>query len=360
MITAKDFLEFLRENELEYIVTVPCSNFKPLYHYMDDNNISYKCAPNENTAMGMATGYFLRTGKIPVVMVQNSGFLETLNPLTSLNAIYEIPILLIVSWRGFKKEAPEHDITGKHMISLLDCNMVKKCLGYVVADTVWKLQIKELLKNMNKTKRCGAFVIKKGDFKEYKSKSKQQSIISLSRFDAISIIKDKLRGSIFLSSTGHPTRDSFNVKDTPDFYMVGSMGHLLGIGIEVAKETQRKVVLLDGDGSAMMHMGSMALDKPDNLIHVILDNGVFGSTGDQPNLSRNPYWKSIAKGFNYHYFEVSCAKKLENALNMLPRKGPTMLRVLLNTEGRAGKRVTDFYECPEIKEGFMDDLNEPT
>ncbi len=97
MINPKDFSDVLLQNNLGPVVQVPCSYFKNLLNYLiAKDKIEVINPVNEAIAMGIASGHYLGAGKIPIVMIQNSGLLNTLNALTSLNQIYQIPIFYIV------------------------------------------------------------------------------------------------------------------------------------------------------------------------------------------------------------------------------------------------------------------------
>src|SRR4030042_3408482 len=109
--------EFKRQDLGPYI-EVPCSLLGPLIEGLTRDKACEVINPaNEAVAMGIASGSYLVTGRVPVVMTQNSGLCNTLNALTSLNQLYKIPVLYLISWRGEPgiKDAPEHTIMGgKH------------------------------------------------------------------------------------------------------------------------------------------------------------------------------------------------------------------------------------------------------
>jgi sulfopyruvate decarboxylase alpha subunit len=87
---------------------------------MTHSEIPYILATREDEAMGIATGAYL-AGKKPVVLMQNSGLGNAVNPLTSLGLLYKIPVLLVISWRGYQgKDAPEHLIMGRVITKLLE------------------------------------------------------------------------------------------------------------------------------------------------------------------------------------------------------------------------------------------------
>ena len=121
MVTTKDFCTILEEKDFDFFTGVPCSVFKEVINYLlADPDIHYIPATREDEALGIATGAYL-AGKKPVVLMQNSGLGNSISALTSLDLLYKIPILLLISWRGYQgKDAPEHLIMGKSTIKLLE------------------------------------------------------------------------------------------------------------------------------------------------------------------------------------------------------------------------------------------------
>src|SRR4030067_2487354 len=117
MPAPKEFVKILKENELGPFIGVPCTILAPLISYGIDNpkELNSLNPANEAHALGLATGFYLGSKKIPIVFMQNSGLGNIVNPLTSLNQIYNIPAFLLITWRGFgghAADAPERDSTG--------------------------------------------------------------------------------------------------------------------------------------------------------------------------------------------------------------------------------------------------------
>jgi len=121
MVTTKDFCTTLKEKGFNFFTGVPCSILKDVINYLsEDPDVHYIPATREDEAIGIATGAYL-AGKKPVVLMQNSGLGNSISVLASLVLLYEIPILLLISWRGYQgKDAPEHIIMGKSTVKLLD------------------------------------------------------------------------------------------------------------------------------------------------------------------------------------------------------------------------------------------------
>jgi phosphonopyruvate decarboxylase len=129
--------------------------------------------------------------------------------------------------------------------------------------------------------------------------------------------------------------------------MAGSMGHALGIGLGMAiGRPERRVVVLDGDGALLMHMGTLSNvghHAPANLVHVVLDNGTYGSTGDQPATSSSTDLVAAARSCGYRAtYRCRDAEELAGAFSRaLAEPGPAFLRAMIGTAaGSPAPRVT--------------------
>lgn len=128
----------------------------------------------------------------------------------------------------------------------------------------------------------------------------------MKRIEAIRQIMENVTDELVIATTGMISRELFVVNDRPEnFYMCGSMGCALSIGIGAAMNTDRNVIVIDGDGAALMSLGSLAVAaylKLPNLKHYVIDNGTYASTGDQPTCSHSVDFASI--GHNVEVFQV--------------------------------------------------------
>ena len=144
----------------------------------------------------------------------------------------------------------------------------------------------------------------------------------MKRIDAIRKIMKKVKDEIVISSTGMISRELCAVKDRPEnFYMMGSMGNALGIGLGIAINSKHKVIVISGDGAALMSLGTMVLHKklnPANLKHYILDNRCHGSTGGQPTCSDAIDFSKIAP--NTKVIKVSKEKGDAPRITLTPKQ----------------------------------------
>ena len=120
MISIDEFINELKKNNLNFFSGVPDSLFKDFCFKIDKKfSSNHFIAANEGSAVGIGIGYHLKTRKIPVIYMQNSGLGNAINPLISLanSKIYRIPLFLIVGWRGEPNkefiDEPQHITQGK-------------------------------------------------------------------------------------------------------------------------------------------------------------------------------------------------------------------------------------------------------
>ena len=143
----------------------------------------------------------------------------------------------------------------------------------------------------------------------------------MDRYVAIQAILRRVEaGDLVLSTTGMISREVFVTDDRPaNFYMLGSMGLLSSFGLGLALQSpDKRVYVLEGDGSALMSLGALALiasERPNNLIHIILDNEAYESTGSQPSISSKVDLAEIGKSCGYaHVVRVEDIESLEGVL----------------------------------------------
>ena len=331
MITPQFFINALAKKGISFFAGVPDSLLKNVCAYITDNitPINNIIAANEGGAMGLAAGYHLATGKVPVVYMQNSGEGNIVNPLLSLTDkdVYNIPVLLLIGWRGEpgKHDEPQHVKQGKVTLSLLDAMGIKYAvLSDVAAEA--EIQITEAYAYMQETKEAYALIIRKGTFDEYKLQVKEESSLILSRESAIGIVAGNIEDdAIIVSTTGMISRELFeyrtnnNQSHEQDFLTVGSMGHASQIALGVAlHQPDRRVYCFDGDGASIMHMGNMSIVGcmyPKNYVHIIFNNGAHDSVGGQPTVGLKINLSQIAEAVGYaHVFSVSNESELTDTL----------------------------------------------
>ena len=352
MISSKFFIDSLCSMQMDFFTGVPDSLLKNVCAYITDHFVTERnvIAANEGAAVGLAAGYYLATKKIPVVYMQNSGLGNAVNPLMSLTdkEVYNIPLLLLVGWRGEPgvKDEPQHIKQGKVTLPLLEAMGIKYAI-MSQNETEFLSQLNYANFYMNETHEPFAFVIPKGTFEEYKLQQDGEVILPLKREAAIQLIASSLsKEDIIVSTTGMISRELFEYRTSAfmehekDFLTVGSMGQASQIALGIALEKKKcKVFCFDGDGSTLMHMGSLAIIgslHPDNYVHVIFNNGAHDSVGGQPTVAFNIDLCKIAQACGYEAaLSVSDSDSLCEALKRITyMHGPILLEVKVRKGAR--------------------------
>ncbi|HVG03268.1 MAG TPA: thiamine pyrophosphate-dependent enzyme [Nitrospira sp.] len=158
-----------------------------------------------------------------------------------------------------------------------------------------------------------------------------------SRAQAMAALLEVLTDQPVIVCNGFPSREAQKIADRPThFYMIGSMGNAAAIGLGVAlAKPAKQVVVFDGDGNVLMGMGTLATIgalKPKNFVHVVFDNEVYGSTGNQPTISNVVPLEKVAKAAGYLHVERVLDRDdlLYEFKDLLKRDGPSMLLVKVN------------------------------
>ena len=358
MIRPEFFIEKLRENGIDCFAGVPDSLLKNICAYITDHcdaehNI---IAANEGAAVGLAAGHYLATGQPACVYMQNSGEGNIINPLASLTdpEVYNIPVLLLIGWRGRPgvHDEPQHVKQGKVTTGLLNTMGINFDVLSKEEDKAEK-QIAKAVAAL-KNKDVYALVIEKDTFEDYKLQNVEKNDLTMSREEAIQTVAAALgEKDCIVSTTGMISRELFeyraamNQGHERDFLTVGSMGHAsqIALGIAMAKP-DRKVWCFDGDGAAIMHMGSMAIvasKAPKNYVHVVFNNGAHDSVGGQPTVGLKIDLPAVAKAVGYkNAFSVETKEYLMELLDKVKnQEGPILLEV-------------------KVKKGNRKDLGRPT
>ena len=350
MIEPKAFVESLASVGIEFYAGVPDSLLKDFCAYVDDygEQGQHVITANEGNAVALAAGYHMATGRGAVVYMQNSGLGNTVNPLASLAdpEVYQIPMLLVVGWRGEPgvKDEPQHVKQGRITAEQLD--LLEIPYRIITADMDPAELAKWAGEQLRETNAPIAFLVKKGAFANYKSQRKQTAKASLKREEALSQVLELAGDASIVSTTGKTSREVFELRvargeSQRDFLTVGGMGHTASISLGVAMgKPDKSVVCIDGDGSLLMHMGAMPIIgslSPDNLTHVLLNNAAHESVGGQPTVGDITDFKAIALASGYKNYQ--CASTTEEIQqmwqNLAGLAGPKMLEIRISTGSRS-------------------------
>ena len=314
MLTPSDYLRVLTDAGVTFFTGVPDSLLKEFCACVTTTlkPEDHLIAANEGASVGLAIGHYLGTGSLPLVYLQNSGLGNTVNPLMSLAspAVYGTPMLLMLGWRGEpgKKDEPQHVHQGRVMIKLLeDMDLPVVVLSDDILEA--EVQTKAAAQKAHDISGPVALVVKKNTFDKY-SAPKAEADLPMGREEAIIAAAEVLEdNAAVICTTGMPSRELFEFRARNeaghhrDFLTVGGMGHASQIALGLAMaQPARPVYCFDGDGAALMHMGSMAItgqSKAKNFIHLVFNNGVHGSVGGQPTVGFNIDMPQIATACGY-------------------------------------------------------------
>jgi phosphonopyruvate decarboxylase len=363
MIDAQDFIAPAKALGFKTWAGVPCSFLTPFINsVIDDPEMTYISSANEGDAVATATGASMG-GQPAVAMMQNSGLGNAISPLSSLNWVFRVPVLLIITLRGEPglSDEPQHELMGQITGQLLDILQIPWAYFPRTRDDVAGM-LEAANWQMNRTSRPYAFIMRKGSVSPSDLNSQWQAHAraespgripgvanepKLTRSEALKVVIDQTSNgeSVVIGTTGFTGRELFALDDRPNqLYMVGSMGcaSSLGLGLSLALP-KKQVVVIDGDGAALMRMGNMATlgaYGPTNLLHLLLDNGVHDSTGGQSTVSRGVDFPAIARACGYRT-SMEGLDKDDITEFLAHRSGPV------------------FLHCP-IKKGAPKDLPRPT
>lgn len=332
-------------------------------------------AANEGGAVALAAGHYLATGKPACVYMQNSGIGNAINPICSLlnERVYAIPALFVVGWRGEPgvHDEPQHVFQGACSEDLLE---VAGLSVHVIDDSTDERKLAEILafakERMDEGRSCG-LLVRKGALSRTSKHAYVGHDTPLTRERAVEVISSLLPdGAVIVSTTGKLSRELFEIRErrgeshATDFLTVGSMGHasMIGAGVALA-QPGRPVVVLDGDGAAIMHMGSMATLPSlgcSNIVHVLINNEAHDSVGGMPTVSAGVDWPCVARACGY-FFTVSAEGEdglhaaMDDALGHLGDSGPVFAEVKVNLSSRSdlGRPTTSAYDNGRAFMGFL-------
>ena len=365
MVDTVGFYNYLIKHNLDFFTGVPDSLLKEFCACIRDksDNKHNILAANEGNAVGLAAGYHLSTGKLGVVYMQNSGEGNAVNPLLSLAdpKVYSIPMLLIIGWRGEPgvHDEPQHVKQGEVTLKLLDSMNIP----YRILSEEYELDLNDLISIAHNEYRPVALIVRKGMFSKYSSVNKTKSEMGeLLREEALETILESIDCDPVVSTTGKESREIFEIRERKhqghehDFLTVGSMGHTSSIALGVSIGTTKNVWCLDGDGSFIMHMGSLAIagqSAGDNFKYIINNNAAHESVGGQPTVSDKIDIKSIliACGFS-KTFEARTKEEIKKTIFEMKKIGKCAL-ILYTKQGSRENLGRPTTTPIENKEAYM-------
>ena len=352
-LKAEEFVERARTLGYDWYAGVPCSILTPFINYaIGDPKLSYLSSANEGDALAAGAGAFL-AGKRPVVMMQNSGLGNAVNPLASLAYIFRIPALLIVTLRGDPEheDEPQHELMGVITGGLLD-ELRVPWEYFPTQSAAVAPALERAHAYLTAEERPYAFVMRKGAVASHKldpnarvaarqdvnttlsTQFSHSTAERIARIDALKRVIDLTpeKNTVVIATTGFTGRELYALADRPNhLYVVGSMGcaSSLGLGLSIVRP-DLEVVVLDGDGAALMRMGNFATIGAyggSNFVHIVLDNEVHESTGGQATVSPKVSFATVAAGCGYGVAQESDELGAIDEVLRAKSAGPRLLRL---------------------------------
>lgn len=361
----------------DFYTGVPDSQLKALCNFLMDrygiDQAHHMIAANEGNCVGLAAGYYLATGNVPVVYMQNSGEGNIINPVASLlnEKVYGIPMVFVIGWRGEPgvHDEPQHIYQGEVTVKLLDDMNIA---SFVIDKDTTADDVKKVMKDYGELLEAGkqvAFVVKKGAL-EFDKKVKYSNEYSMIREEAIEHIVKFTGEDPIVSTTGKASRELFEIRERAgqghkyDFLTVGSMGHASSIALGIAlSKPDTKIWCIDGDGAALMHMGAMAVigaNSPSNMVHIVINNEAHETVGGLPTVTKSADLVTVAKGCGYNkVYSVSDYDSLDKVIEEAAKtKELTFVEVkcALGARDDLGRPTTTARENREAFEGYLKTL----
>jgi phosphonopyruvate decarboxylase len=378
-LTGAALAGLLEAQGYDFFAGVPCSMIEGLIATLEAHpRLPYVPAVREDVAVGLAAGAWL-AGRRPMVLMQNSGLGTSMNALVSLSLMYRLPALLLVTWRGHRgKDAPEHLLMGEISPALLEMLRIPHRILSAVSiadDVAWGRAESDRLSQpvalllppgvLDPASHAAAAPAAGGAAGVPPAAGPDGPIPTprISRFEALRAAVAPLTAEPVVHANGYICRESFAVKDRPEnFYIIGSMGMASAIGLGVALAApDRSTVVFDGDGNLLMSLGILPMigggpvmgrQRPANLVHVVFDNALYGSTGNQASPSRAVGLHRIARAAGYERsVAVAGADEIRDAVTTALRGGgPSFILARVTAEEQPAPRIP--YPPEEIRDRF--------
>lgn len=376
MIEADDFLNPLRDRGVNFFTGVPCSFLTPLINrVVGDPRLNYVAAASEGEAVAIASGAWL-AGRETLVMFQNSGLGNAVNPLTSLNFPFRIPSLVVTTWRGGPglSDEPQHELMGAITPDLLDIMRIPH-QPFPTEIAAVGPALEAAFTYMDREGLPFAFIMEKGSVRDDgladtpmpapqggAAHDFRNAGALPSRMAAMESLLNHLPDDAgIIATTGKCGRELFTIADRDQhLYQVGSMGCAAGMGLGTALNVRTPIIVLDGDGAALMKLGTLATigsSGAENLVHIVLDNGTYDSTGGQPTTAPAVRFARVAQACGYAQgWEADSLAGLESAMaTALIEAGPHLIHLKI-APGSMSKLGRPTIKPADVARRFRDFL----
>jgi sulfopyruvate decarboxylase beta subunit len=364
-------IRLLRDQGITLAVSLPCDKAKELFSLLPESFETVEILREED-GVGVCAGAYL-AGRKPAMFIQSSGLGNMLNALLSLSRTYELPLPVIASWRGVYQETIPAQIPFN---AALPGILKAADIPFVIVNYRHEFdRISEMIDTAFRchtpavaliSPRCWEGNLSCEQKEEIPDRSRQIRLVhertvpspTMTRLDAIRAIAPHLHDAAVVSNIGVPSKELFWTEDRKEnFYMLGSYTQASCVGLGIALSSHRRTIVIDGDGSLLgtAILPVIAAKKPRNLTIICLDNGVFGSTGNQ----MTPAYRQVdlelsarACGFE-HTIKVTSAEEIGRAIASL-KQGPSFIHAVIRP---GNSDVPNIPLTPhEIRDRFMNTI----
>ena len=363
MIKVKSLINLLKKNNSDFFTGVPDSVLKELSSCLQNKTKkNHIIATNEGAAVSLGIGHYLSTKKMPCIYMQNSGLSNALNPLISIahNKVYAIPLILIIGWRGSPriKDEPQHNVKGKITESILKLLNIKYT---IIRSNPDLKKFGKQIKTAKKKSTIVACLIEQGTLEKIKKINKKNDSYKLDKEFFLKTLLETLdKNTKIISSTGYNSREilylrnKYKIKNSSDFYMVGGMGHTASVALGYSLSNKKKTICIDGDGSFLMHLGSIKTAGTfanKNFKYILLNNNSHDSVGGQNTYANDINFEKLSKSLGFKkFYSIESDKNLKkNIQNFLKVNNLGFLEVKVsNSKIKKLPRPTDLIKIKKI------------
>jgi sulfopyruvate decarboxylase subunit beta len=364
-------IRLLKDQGITLAASLPCDKAKELFSLLPESFETVELLREED-GVGVCAGAYL-AGRKPAMFIQSSGLGNMLNALLSLSRTFELPLPVIASWRGVYQETiPAQIPFNAALPGILKAADIPFVIVYhphefdrisEMIDTAFRCHTPAVALI---SPQCWEGNPVREQEEEITDRSRQIGLVhertvpspTMTRLDAIRSIVPHLKDAAVVSNLGVPSKELFWTEDRKEnFYMLGSYTQASSVGFGIALSSHRRTMVIDGDGSLLgtAILPVIAAKKPRNLTIICLDNGVFGSTGNQ----MTPAYQQVdlelyarACGFE-QTAKITSAEEIGGAIASL-EQGPSFMHVVIRP---GNSEVPNIPLTPlEIRDRFMNTI----
>lgn len=340
----------MKDQDITLVTSLPCDKARGLF-FRIPREFRHVGLTREEDGIGISAGASF-AGARPMMVIQSSGLGNMFNALLSLTSTYQLPLPILASWRGtetetiaaqvpFNRPLPEILSSARIPFTIISGSDQREAIENSIASSFRHRTPHVILLKPGCDEDCPEPILPDRSLFSGNSTLEYQRkwrIPEMTRFDAIEIVARSVSDEVIVSNIGIPSRELFFIRDRPlNLYMLGSYTQASPIGLGIAVCSDREVIVLDGDGSLLGSsvLPVIAAASPGNLTVVCLDNGVFGSTGNQPRPGRDRTdlrLMAIGAGFD-HTWTVHTREELGEAL-LSGKSGPKFIHARISPGNR--------------------------